>query len=53
MINNKGINWINLAQDGYLWWDVLNTVMNLNIMPGFLGQLNDYQNHKEKYATWN
>jgi hypothetical protein len=28
----EGVGWINLAQDGDLWWDLVNTVMNLRVL---------------------
>jgi hypothetical protein len=29
-IGYEGLDWIHLAQKGYLWWAVVSTVMNLN-----------------------
>jgi hypothetical protein len=26
-----GVNWIQVAQDGFQWWDCVNTVINLRV----------------------
>jgi hypothetical protein len=30
-IVGEGLNWIDLAQDGDRWWDLVTTVMNLRV----------------------